>query len=102
MGVQDLPSYEPCRTTRRGQDCRAAQWIGPAHIRTVRRADLQTPIGPSQLSAVSVLNFSDRLSLSQLADSEQVIQPTMSRIVSSFVEARAVRKCSDPSEHVCN
>ena len=86
------------KSSTRSQTAERLNSLAVRLIRTVRRADLQAPIGPGQLSAVSVLYFSGRMSLSQLAVAEQVTQPTMSRIVSSLVEARAVRKCCDAND----
>jgi DNA-binding MarR family transcriptional regulator len=61
-------------------------------LRHVRKADLQAPVGPAQLSILSILYFSDGLSLSALAATEQVSQPTMSRIVASLITSGAVSK----------
>ncbi len=50
-------------------------------LRRVRKQDIQTGIGPAQLSALSVLVFAGPLTLKVLAAAEQVKPPTMSRIV---------------------
>jgi len=49
-------------------------------------------IGPAQLSALSVLVFGGPRSLKELAESEQVRPPTMSRIVTGLVRAGLVRR----------
>ena len=49
-------------------------------------------IGPAQLSALSVLVFGGPRSLKELAESEQVRPPTMSRIVGGLVRAGLVRR----------
>jgi len=49
-------------------------------------------IGPAQLSALSVLVFGGPRSLRELAETEQVRPPTMSRIVTGLVRAGLVRR----------
>ena len=54
-------------------------------LRRLRVQDLASGIGPAKLSALSVLVFSRRaLSLAELADAEQVKNPTMSRLVAAM------------------
>lgn len=54
-------------------------------LRRLRIQDLASGIGPAKLSALSVLVFAGRpLSLAELADTEQVKNPTMSRLVSDM------------------
>lgn len=54
-------------------------------LRRLRLQDLAAGIGPAKLSALSVLVFSGRpLSLAELADAEQVKNPTMSRLVAAM------------------
>jgi DNA-binding MarR family transcriptional regulator len=67
-------------------------------LRRVRRSDLLAPVGPAQLSALSVLYFSGPIALGALAEVEQVSQPTMSRIVHSLFDVGAVTKVRDPSD----
>jgi DNA-binding MarR family transcriptional regulator len=62
-------------------------------LRRARAADREAPVGPAQLSALSVLYFQPRpIALTALAAIEQVTQPTMSRIVRSLAAAGAVRR----------
>ena len=61
-------------------------------LRRTARVDVESGIGPAQLSALSVLVFGGSTTLSGLAEAEQVTLPTMSRIVSALAEARLVRK----------
>ena len=61
-------------------------------LRRLRVRDRESGIGPSQLSALSVLVFGGPRSLSELADAEQVRPPTMSRIVAGLERARLVRR----------
>jgi DNA-binding MarR family transcriptional regulator len=61
-------------------------------LRRLRVRDLESGIGPSQLSALSVLVFGGPKSLGELADAEQVRPPTMSRIVAGLEKARLVRR----------
>jgi DNA-binding MarR family transcriptional regulator len=69
----------------------AADRLHSAAIRLLRRLrlhDKASGVGPAQLSALSVLVFSGRpLSLGELADAEQVKDPTMSRIVAGMIRA---------------
>jgi DNA-binding MarR family transcriptional regulator len=54
-------------------------------LRRLRVQDLASGVGPAKLSALSVLVFSRRaLSLAELADAEQVKNPTMSRLVAAM------------------
>ena len=54
-------------------------------LRRLRIQDLTSGVGPAKLSALSVLVFSGRaLSLAELADAEQVKNPTMSRLVAEM------------------
>ena len=61
-------------------------------LRTVRVQDSALGIGPSQLSALSVVVFGGPLSLHQLAKAEQVRPPTMSRIVDGLVKDKLVKR----------
>src|SRR5215472_2237276 len=61
-------------------------------LRRVRARDRAMGIGPAQLSALSVLVFGGPRSLKELAESEQVRPPTMSRIVTGLVRAGLVRR----------
>ena len=64
-------------------------------LRWLRLSDRESGVGPAQLSALSVLVFGGPQSLAQLAQSEQVKPPTMSRIVSGLVEARLATSTTD-------
>ena len=61
-------------------------------LRRVRARDQSMGIGPAQLSALSVLVFGGPRSLKELAETEQVRPPTMSRIVTGLVRAGLVRR----------
>src|SRR6185369_1947347 len=63
-------------------------------LRRLRVRDRESGIGPSQLSALSVLVFGGPRSLGELADAEQVRPPTMSRIVVGLEEAGLIRRQS--------
>ena len=60
-------------------------------LRRLRVRDRESGIGPAQLSALSVLVFGGAKSLAELAETEQVKAPTMSRIVAGLEEAKLVR-----------
>jgi DNA-binding MarR family transcriptional regulator len=79
----------------------AADRIHSAAIHLLRRLrirDRESGIGPSQLSALSVLVFGGPKSLAQLAEAEQVKPPTMSRIVAGLLRARLARSDTDPRD----
>ena len=61
-------------------------------LRRAARVDVESGIGPAQLSALSVLVFGGSTTLSRLAEAEQVTPPTMSRVVKALAEAGLVRK----------
>jgi DNA-binding MarR family transcriptional regulator len=61
-------------------------------LRDVRTEDSAMGIGPAQASALSVVVFGGPLSLSDLAEAEQVRPPTMSRIVEALVREGLVRR----------
>ena len=61
-------------------------------LRRLRVTDRASGIGPAQLSALSVLVFAGPRSLGELAETEQVRPPTMSRIVAGLQRAGLVRQ----------
>jgi DNA-binding MarR family transcriptional regulator len=61
-------------------------------LRRLRVRDRESGVGPAQLSALSVLVFGGPRSLGELADTEQVRPPTMSRIVAGLERAGLVRR----------
>jgi DNA-binding MarR family transcriptional regulator len=64
----------------------------------VRREDPATGVPPAQLSALSVLVFGGPRTLGQLAATEQVRPPTMTRIVQGLEAAGLVRRARDPDD----
>ena len=67
-------------------------------MRYVRTADTMLGVPPAQLSALSVIVFGGGKSLSELAQTEQVAAPTMSRIVDSLVKEGLVRREVDKDD----
>lgn len=69
-------------------------------LRRLRRqdAELGAPVGPSGLSALSVLVFGGPQTVGQLARAEQVSLPTMSRLVASLERFHLVTRESDPAD----
>src|ERR1700758_4534754 len=67
-------------------------------LRRLRIRDREIGIGPSQLSALSVLVFGGPKSLPALAEAEQVKAPTMSRIVAGLLRERLVRRGTDKQD----
>ncbi len=61
-------------------------------MRYVRAQDVAMGIGPAQSSALSVLVFGGPASLSDLARTEQVRPPTMSRVVDALVREGLVKR----------
>jgi DNA-binding MarR family transcriptional regulator len=78
-------------------------------LRRIRSTDANLGLTPARLSALSVLVFGGPLSMSQLAEAEQVAAPTMSRIIAALerdglvrrevdlADARAVRLSATPA-----
>ena len=64
-------------------------------MRYVRTQDTILGVPPAQLSALSVVVFGGKQSLSDLAKAEQVRPPTMSRIVDGLVEDGLVKRDVD-------
>lgn len=61
-------------------------------MRYVRAQDAALGVPPAQLSALSVVVFGGKKSLSDLAQAEQVRPPTMSRIVDALVRDGLVKR----------
>jgi len=85
------------KKTSTGEALEVADHLHSAAIHLLRRLrvrDRESGIGPSQLSALSVLVSGGPRSLGKLADAEQVRPPTMSRIVVGLEEAGLIRRQS--------
>ena len=67
-------------------------------LRLVRAEDAQAGIGPSQLSALSVLVFLGEKTVGELAALEQVRPPTMSRIVDGLVQKKLAERVGSSSD----
>ncbi|MGH9788577.1 MAG: MarR family winged helix-turn-helix transcriptional regulator [Candidatus Acidiferrales bacterium] len=67
-------------------------------LRRLRRRDLETGVGPAQLSALSVVVFAGPKTLGELARAEQVRPPTMTRIVAGLQRAGLVRRERDAAD----
>jgi DNA-binding MarR family transcriptional regulator len=67
-------------------------------LRRVRKQDATLGIGPTQLSALSVLVFAGPKTLGELAASEQVKPPTMSRVVVGLKRSGLVEISRDPRD----
>jgi DNA-binding MarR family transcriptional regulator len=64
-------------------------------MRYVRAQDTALGVPPAQLSALSVIVFGGKTSLSDLAKAEQVRPPTMSRIIDALVRGGLVNRETD-------
>jgi DNA-binding MarR family transcriptional regulator len=64
-------------------------------MRYVRAQDTALGVPPAQLSALSVIVFGGKTSLSELARAEQVRPPTMSRIIDGLVRDGLVKRETD-------
>jgi DNA-binding MarR family transcriptional regulator len=67
-------------------------------MRRLRRIDDRQPIGRARLSALSVLVFGGRRTLSQLADDEGVTAATMHHVVQGLLDAGLAHKKTDPED----
>ena len=67
-------------------------------LRRLRKRDIETGVGPAQLSALSVLVFGGPRTLGELARAEQVRPPTMTRIVAGLQRAGLVRRERDAED----
>ena len=67
-------------------------------MRYVRTRDTALGVPPAQLSALSVVVFGGKKSLSDLAQTEQVRPPTMSRIVDGLVRDGLVKREVDKAD----
>jgi DNA-binding MarR family transcriptional regulator len=67
-------------------------------LRLVRAEDVQTGIGPAQLSALSVLVFAGEKTVGELAALEQVRPPAMSRIVDGLARKKLIDRVSSASD----
>lgn len=67
-------------------------------MRYVRAQDTILGVPPAQLSALSVVVFGGKQSLSDLAKAEQVRPPTMSRIVEALVDDGLVKREVDKTD----
>jgi DNA-binding MarR family transcriptional regulator len=67
-------------------------------MRYVRTQDTALGVPPAQLSALSVIVFGGKTSLSELAKAEQIRPPTMSRIVDALVRDGLVKRETDKKD----
>jgi DNA-binding MarR family transcriptional regulator len=67
-------------------------------LRKLRREDSQTGLNAPRLSALSVIVFAGPLALGDLAATEQVRPPTMTRIVDALAELGMVEKRRSPHD----
>ena len=67
-------------------------------LRQLRREDEVSGLTAPRLSALSVLVFGGPMSMSRLAELEQVRLPTMSRLVSALEAEGLVRRTPDPAD----
>ena len=67
-------------------------------LRTVRTEDPASGIGAARLSALSVLVFRGPMPIGELAATEQVRPPTMTRLVQALEADGLVRRESDPGD----
>jgi DNA-binding MarR family transcriptional regulator len=67
-------------------------------LRSLRREDIASGIGPARLSVLSVLVFGEASTVSELADAEQVKLPTMSRLVAGLERDGLARRSPDDQD----
>ncbi len=89
------------RRVSRGNSLAVADRLHSAAIhllRRLRKRDVESGVGPAQLSALSVLVFAGPRTLGELARAEQVRPPTMTRIVAGLQRAGLVRRERDAQD----
>jgi DNA-binding MarR family transcriptional regulator len=94
-------NIDPGNAALRPETLAAADRLHSAAIhllRRVRQQDINSGVGPAQLSALSVLVFAGPKTLGALAAAEQVKPPTMSRIVAGLKRRRLVEVTRDPRD----
>jgi DNA-binding MarR family transcriptional regulator len=94
-------NIDPGNAALRPETLAAADRLHSAAIhllRRVRQQDINSGVGPAQLSALSVLVFAGPKTLGALAAAEQVKPPTMSRIVAGLKRRRLVEVTRDPHD----
>jgi DNA-binding MarR family transcriptional regulator len=64
-------------------------------LRRLRKQDAASGVGPAQLSALSVLVFAGPKTLGELAATEQVKPPTMSRVVAGLKRCHLIEITRD-------
>lgn len=64
-------------------------------LRRLRKEDERLGVGPARLSVLSILVFGGPCRMKDLADTEQVKPPTMSRIVAGLEESGLARRQTD-------
>lgn len=67
-------------------------------VRRLRRSDAALGVAPARLSALSVLVFGGARTVSELADSEQVKVPTMTRVVQGLEESGLAERRPHPTD----
>jgi DNA-binding MarR family transcriptional regulator len=67
-------------------------------LRGVRKEDERTGVGPARLSALSVLVFAGPMRLTELARTEQVKPPTMTKVIAGLETAGLVRRRVDADD----
>jgi DNA-binding MarR family transcriptional regulator len=67
-------------------------------LRRVRREDEASGVSPARLSALSVLTFQGPLTMSELAEAEQVTRATISRIVDGLEDAGLARRAPSAAD----
>lgn len=67
-------------------------------LRRVRKQDTASGEGPARLSALSVLVFGGPMTLGQLAATEQVKPPTMTRIVTGLERSGLAQRVADAKD----
>jgi DNA-binding MarR family transcriptional regulator len=67
-------------------------------LRTVRRQDPMMELTPARASVLSVLVFGGSRTAGQLAETEQVAAPTMTKLINGLVRDGYVRKRRHPGD----
>jgi DNA-binding MarR family transcriptional regulator len=83
--IDRWPPYKRRRAPTPAEQAANAIHSAAIHLlRSLRRQDTRSGVGPAGLSVLSVLVFGGPKTMAQLADIEQVKKPTMTRIVATL------------------
>jgi DNA-binding MarR family transcriptional regulator len=93
-----MSAVKPPRSTRQELVADRVHSAAVHLLRRIRQSDAGSDIGPTQLSALSVLVFGGPKGLKELAGIEQVTPATMSRVVAGLERAGYAERETHPRD----